>query len=86
MKIKQEVKFAINEKLKPVADTTGLIKMQVVEIVIQKCYAATQLHYCCRIYTQSVEGATPSITKTLFQCTEPELENWCEWHDNNNKS
>ena len=71
----EKPKYSVGDVLKPILDDTGLIKLHVVEVRTQQCPAMTiQYSYHCRVHTQEYHKAPASMTKSLFDFNEIEVE------------
>ncbi len=70
----EEPKFTVGQLLRPVVDKTGVIILQVIEVMTRTCYAGTQIYYHCRVHTKDNPGAPASMTRVLFEFSEIEVE------------
>lgn len=68
-----EPKFTVGQLLRPVVDKTGLIILQVIEIVTRTCCTGTQIYYVCRVHTKRDSSTPGSITHNLFELSEIEV-------------
>jgi len=72
-----KAKFKVGDILSPILEETDLVKLHVLEVVIQKCNAGIeQIHYLCRVHTKQFRGSTGVFTKSLFPLNEIEVELW----------
>lgn len=67
-------KFKVGDFIMPVLDTSGMTKMQVIEINIQICDAGIeQIFYVCRVSGRHYTKETPTIVKDYFRFNEVEV-------------
>ncbi len=70
----KEPKFDVGDVLGLVLDSTGKIKLHVIEVHTQKCPAGIeQIKYSCRIHTRRFTDEPAAVRASLFTFNEIEV-------------